>query len=167
HQEDPTHTVSYLGVLQQALRDLSAWVEKGVRPPATTNYKVVDGQVIVPDSADERKGIQPVVHVKVNGGVRADVKVGEEVTFDAFVETPNNTGKIVAAEWDFEGNGDFPDRMNIAKNNGSLAFKTTYSFAKPGTYFPVLRVASQRDGNAKTPFARIQNLGRVRVVVRD
>ena len=31
-QFDPTHTVSYLGVLQQALRDLSAWVEKGVAP---------------------------------------------------------------------------------------------------------------------------------------
>ena len=28
-QEDPTRTVSYLGVLQQALRDLSAWVERG------------------------------------------------------------------------------------------------------------------------------------------
>lgn len=47
-QEDPTRTVSYLGVLQQALRDLSAWVEQGAAPPASTRYKVVDGQVIVP-----------------------------------------------------------------------------------------------------------------------
>ena len=31
-QESPTHTVSYLGVLHQALRDLSVWVEKGVAP---------------------------------------------------------------------------------------------------------------------------------------
>ena len=33
-QESPTHTVSYLGVLHQALRDVSAWVEAG-RPPAS------------------------------------------------------------------------------------------------------------------------------------
>ena len=70
-QEDPTHTVSYLGVLQQALRDLSAWVEKGIAPPATTNYKIEDGQVIVPATAAERKGIQPVVTLKANGGERS------------------------------------------------------------------------------------------------
>ena len=85
-EDDPTHTVSYLGVLQQALLDLSAWVEKGIAPAATTNYKIVDGQVVVPPTAEERKGIQPVVTVKANGGKRADVKVGEPVTFTAVVE---------------------------------------------------------------------------------
>ena len=40
------------------------------------------------------------------------------------------------------------------------------SFIRPGTYFAVLRAASQRQGDATTPFARIQYLGRVRVVVR-
>jgi hypothetical protein len=30
----------------------------------------------------------------------------------------------------------------------------------------VLRATSQREGDAKTPYARIQNLGRVRVVVK-
>src|SRR5690606_28402602 len=34
HPGDPTHIVSYLGVLQQALLDISAWVEKGIEPPA-------------------------------------------------------------------------------------------------------------------------------------
>jgi hypothetical protein len=38
-------------------------------------------------------------------------------------------------------------------------------FTRPGTYFPALRVHSQRHGDAATPFARIPNLGRVRVVV--
>ena len=74
-QEDPTHTVSYLGILQQALRDLSAWVEKGVEPPPSTSYKVVDGQVVVPATAVERKGVQPVVTLNANGGARADVAV--------------------------------------------------------------------------------------------
>jgi len=32
----------------------------------TTNYKIEDGQVIIPKAA-ERKGIQPVVVLKVNG----------------------------------------------------------------------------------------------------
>ena len=36
-QESPRHTVSYLGVLQQALRDVSRWVEEDVAPPASTD----------------------------------------------------------------------------------------------------------------------------------
>ncbi len=168
-QEDPTHTVSYLGVLQQALRDLSAWVEKGINPPASTNYKIEDGQVIVPATAAERKGIQPVVTVKANGGKRAEVKIGQPVTFRATVESPPHTGKLVAAEWDFEGEGRFPavGKFTPADKTGSRAtLKVTYTFSKPGTYFTTLRVTSQHEGDTKTPYARIQNLDRVRVVVR-
>ncbi len=184
-EDDPTHTVSYLGMLQQALLDLSAWVEKGIAPAATTNYKIGDGQVIVPPTAEERKGIQPVVTVKVNGGKRADVKVGEPVTFTAVIEVPKNTGKVVAAVWNFEGlpkdfeKGDFHgwdfETSNVFpviakftrtdKTGSSVTVKNTYTFSKPGTYFPTLRVASQRQGDAKTPFTRIQNLDRARVVV--
>jgi len=47
-----------------------------------------------------------------------------------------------------------------------VTLKATYSFSQPGTYFPVLRATSQREGDPKTPYARIQNLGRVRVVVK-
>lgn len=54
-QEDPTRTVSYLGVLQQALRDISAWAEKGIVPPANTTYKIEDGQVIVPHQPPSEK----------------------------------------------------------------------------------------------------------------
>jgi hypothetical protein len=168
-QEDPTHTVSYLGVLQQALRDLSAWVEKGINPPTTTNYKIEDGQVIVPVTAAERKGVQPVVTVKANGGERAEVKIGQPVIFRATVELPPHTGKIVAAEWDFEGAGTFPavGKFTPVDKAGSHAtLKVTYTFSAPGTYFTTLRVTSQREGDAKTPYARIQNLDRVRVIVR-
>lgn len=169
--DDPTHAVGYLGVLQQALRDLSAWVEKGIVPPSTTNYKIVDGQVIIPETVAERRGIQPVVNAKVGGGKRVEVKAGKQVTFTAEIEIPQHTGKIVAAEWDFEGAGDFPVSEKISKSNTSadgtkVTLKTTYTFSKPGTYFPALRATSQRDGDAKTPFTRIQNLDRVRVVVK-
>jgi hypothetical protein len=44
--------------------------------------------------------------------------------------------------------------------------KTNYTFTKPGIYFPTLRVASQRQGDNKTPYTQIKNLGRVRVVVK-
>jgi hypothetical protein len=165
---DPTHVVSYLGVLHQALRDLSAWVERGVEPPPSTNYKVVDGQVQVPPTAAERRGIQPVVTVNVNGGARAEVAVGQSVTFSAVIEVPRDTGRVVAAEWDFEGAGDFPvaEQLTPSDMPGTrVTIKTTHGFSKPGTYFPALRAASQRQGDAKTPYARIQNLGRVRVVV--
>lgn len=166
-QEDPTHTVQYLGLLNQALRDLSVWVERDIPPPASTNYKVVDGQVIVPPTAAERGGIQPVVKVKANGGMRADVAVGQPVTFTARVVDPPKTGRIVSAEWDFEGAGDFPVKAQIAKPySPGIALRATYTFTKPGTYFPTLRATSQRGGDAKTPFARIQNLDRVRVVVK-
>ena len=167
-QEDPTHTVSYLGALQQALRDVSNWVEKGIDPPATTNYKIEDGQVIVPAAAAERKGIQPVVSVNVNGMKRVVAKTGKPVVFTAVVEMPPYSGQIVEASWDFEGAGTFPVSGKIIPTNkfGSrVTLTATYSFSKPGTYFATLKAVSQRSGDAKTAYARINNLDRVRVVV--
>jgi hypothetical protein len=160
-------TVSYQGALEQALRDLSAWVERGVKPPVSTHYKMVDSQVEVPEPAVQRAGIQPVVSLTANGAARADVAVGAPVTFSAIVEVPPNTGKVVAAEWDFEGAGNYPVAAQLTNTDSSrVAMQATYSFSNPGTYFPVLRATSQREGDSKTPYARIQNLGRVRVVVK-
>lgn len=148
-----TRTVNYTGVLHQALRDLSNWVEKGLVPPPSTVYKMEDGQVVVPPTATERKGVQPVVTLTDNGGVRAEVAVGENVEFIGVIEVPPGTGTVVGAEWDFEGAGDFP----IAEK---------FDFSKPGTYFPVLRGSSHRNGDFKAKFARIPNIGRVRVIVK-
>jgi len=182
-EDDPTRTVAYLGVLQQALLDLSDWVEKGIAPAQTSNYTIVDGQVKVPATANERKGIQPVVIVKANGGKRADVKVGQKVKLTATVEVPEKMGKLVTAVWNFEGlpndfltnkdfhgwNFDSSDAFPVKaifKKGNKVTIKTTYKFTKAGTYFPTLRVASQREGDTNTPFTRIQNLDRVRVVVK-
>jgi len=159
-----TRVISYQGVLQQALRDLAAWVEKGVAPPESTAYQVVDGQVIVQSTARERKGVQPVVSVEANGGVRADVKVGQAVEFSAVAEAPPKSGVIVKAEWDFEGAGEYPVVSEI-KPHSRVAVTAKYAFSKPGTYFPALRVTSNRQGDAISPYAQVQNLGRVRVVV--
>lgn len=168
-QEDPTRTVSYLGVLQQALRDLSAWCEKEITPSASTNYQIEDGQVIVPSTTTERKGIQPIVKLTVNGEKKKVIKQGQTLTFTAVVDVPKNTGKLVSAEWDFDGKGNFSissKKITFDAQNSQASVSITYKFTTKGTYFPTVRIASQRQGDSKTPFARIQNLDRVRVVVK-
>ena len=165
---DPTHIVSYLGVIHQALRDLSAWVENGIYPPKTTNYSIVDGQVIVPEKANDRKGIQPTLSVLANDSCMARVQVGEKVAFSVAIQVPAQTGKIVSVEWDFEGEGNFPLKEELRTPlTEELQIQRSYQFLKPGTYFPTVRIASQREGNVESAFARIQNLERVRVVVEE
>lgn len=166
---DPGHLVSYLGVLQQALLDLSAWVEKGIAPPANTNYKVVDGQIVLPTTAAERKGIQATVMVKANGKESIVADKNKPVDFTATIDLPINTGGVVSAAWDFENAGVFTAGEKLipgGKAASRLALKTTHTFAKPGTYFPTLLIVSQRHGDTKTPYTLIKNLGRVRVVVK-
>jgi hypothetical protein len=163
-QESPTHTVSYLGVLHQALRDVSRWAEEGVAPPPSTSYEVVDGQVVVPPDAALRRGIQPVVSLTVDGGARAEVAVGDLVSFRATARVPEGTGAIVSVEWDFDGDGSFPvaDPVAVAQR---VDVPRQFSFTAPGTYFPTVRVAAHRYGDTTSPYARVQNLARVRVVV--
>ena len=126
----------------------------------------------------------PILTVKVNGGKRAEAKTGQPVAFTAKVEVPKGMGKVVAAAWHFEGvpddiskrngwlfdkSGTYPVKGTFTptdKTGSRVTVKTTYTFSKPGTYFPTLRIASQRQGDVKTPFTRIQNLDRVRVVVK-
>jgi PKD domain len=167
------HRVSYVGVLQQALRDVSAWVEKGVPPAPSTNYKMVDDQVVLPPTAAERRGIQPVVKLTADGGVTAQAATGQPVTLTATIEVPPGTGKVVNAEWDFNGTGDFQS-ADCPQCNGTqekVTLTTTHAYSQPGTFFAALRVTSQRDGDTNTAsnqvnsYAFIFNLGRARVVV--
>lgn len=164
-QDDPTHAVSYLGVLHQALRDLSRWVEQGVAPPPSTNYSIVDGQVVVPIEANERAGVQPVVTFTVDGAECATVAADTEVSFQVLAHLPHDTGEIVSVEWDFDGAGLFPVRELMAASDRA-AVERRHSFTEPGTHFATVRVTSQREGDTTSSYARIQNLARVRVVVR-
>jgi hypothetical protein len=168
HPARSTRIVDYDGVIQQALRDVVDWVEKGLVPPASTTYEVIDNQVFVPSTAQARRGIQPVATLAANGGIRAEVAVGEVVEFHGTAEVPAGTGLIVAMEWDFEGHGDYPLAESGFENGGALSRMTvsaSHPFSQPGTYFPVLRVTSQRQGDTSSPYARIVNLSRVRVLV--
>jgi len=158
------HAVSLEGALQQGLRDLSQWVEKGVRP-SQTRYKVAASQIELPERAAEREGIQPVVELTANGAVRAGVSVGETVAFTAKIEVPRGAGKVVAAEWDFEGTGTYPIEESLSSPQSFVTVSAAHAYERPGTYYPVIRATSQREGNVQTPYARIQNIARARVVV--
>jgi hypothetical protein len=101
-----------------------------------------------------------------NDTIKAVVKAGEAVDFKVAVQVPARTGKIVSVEWDFEGEGTYPLSEKLESPlKEELEIQRTYKFLKPGTYFPTVRIASQREGNAVSSYARIQNLARVRVIV--
>lgn len=163
--EAPTRVINYIPILQQALRDVSAWVEKGTPPPPSTSYKVVDGQVIVAATAAMRHGIQPVIAMTANGAAKAVVKSGQAVKFSATITAPPGTGFAVGAEWDFDGSGTFAENAKVTKAARALTVTATHAFDKPGTYFVALRGYSHRKGNLTTPYARLPNIARVRVVV--
>jgi hypothetical protein len=168
YQEHPTQTVSYLGALQQALRDLSTWVEKGIHPPDSTAYRIVDGQVEVPPSASERKGIQPVVVLRANGGEKAVVRAGERVILEGSIELPPGTGRVVCAEFAFAESEGYTVQATLETLNTAgtaVQVKAAHTYQAPGTYYAALRAVTQREGDVLTPYARVQNLARVRVVV--
>jgi hypothetical protein len=164
------HVVSYLGEVQQALLDLDAWVAKGIPPAQSTNYRIdADDQVQLAPEASLRAGIQPVVTLGVGRTLDASshstamVKKGTDITFWAKAQTPPSAGTIVKVEWDFEGYGHFTAQpVPIGHESG---FKGVHRFVRPGTYFPVVKVTAQRDGDANTPFGLVQNLASMRVTV--
>jgi hypothetical protein len=156
--------VQYAGILQQALRDMSAWAERGVAPARSTRYEVVDSQIRMPTNAAAHRGIQPIVDLTVNDAARIDVAAGQSVTFVAKIQVPPGVGKVVGTEWDFLGDGNFTVSP-FGPPKQTVEATVTFTYTTPGTYFPALRAMAQREGDTSTPFARVQNLGRVRVVV--
>ncbi|MFF1720471.1 hypothetical protein [Streptomyces sviceus] len=128
--------VEFTGMLQQALRDLSAWVEKGVEPPRTTAYDVTDGQIEVPEHAAARRGIQPVIDLTVAGTDRIEVRAGTPVTFKARIDVPPGAGRVVHTAWDFTGTGDYTAKP-FGPPRQTVEVRQTFSYTKPGTYFPV------------------------------
>lgn len=157
--------VQYDSILKQALLDLSNWVEQGIAPAQSTQYEVLDGQIIVPASADERQGIQPVVELKVNEGDSIVIHAGETVSLTAKVEVPSGYGQIIEIEWDFAGDGQFVE-YPLNKIQDKLELSIQHAYDKPGVYFVAVRVSSQRHGDRNDRFTQIQNLGRVRVTVQ-
>lgn len=161
---------SYLGILNQALLDLSKWVEKGIPPSDTTGYKLENSQIILVSTAKERKGIQPLVTLYANDGTCAKVQVGEEINFKAVIDVPEGTGACTLVEWSFEGEADYPTKGGVVEEkvvdgiNRTVA-KMTKTYDRPGTYFAVVRVSSNRNKDKGDIFTQVRNLCRVRVIV--
>ena len=156
--------VDWYGMVEQALRDIARWAEDGVPAPASTQYEVKDAQIEVSPFALVRGGIQPTVDiVSLHDGV-IKTKVGKPVLLAAAAHTPAGGGKIIAAEWDFEGDGEYvPGKVTAPRRIAAIG--TTHRFTEPGTYFVSLRVTAERDGDIGAEYALLQNIDRVRVVV--
>lgn len=159
---DSLHIISYIGAVHQALLDVSNWVENGIEPFETTNYKLIDGQFHVSNQASERKGIQPVVTLQANGSECITIQAGEEVQFTALVDIPEGVGSITVSEWSFEGEKDFLEDYDQTTSNKLMK---SHTFNTPGTYFPVVRVFVNREGSIDNEYTQVKNLSRARVIV--
>jgi hypothetical protein len=163
---DDLHTVSYLGALHQALLSVADWVERDVVPPESTVYIIKDGQLSVPETAAQRKGVQPTVKLTVNGGDCVRVNVGESVRFVASAQVPPGCGRLLSIEWSVDGDQNYPIKgsfANLGDDGTSGEAELSHTYQTPGDYFAVVRVQSGL--RSDDPFVRIANLCRVRVVV--
>ena len=161
------YVTSYVGGLKQALLDLAQWVENGEEPLPSSAYQVQAGQIAAPENAVERGGIQPVVKVFANGEKCVHVKAGEQVLFTAEAEVPDKAGILTYVEWSFEGEEAFSYKGDFTLSDGGCRGKAEchYTYVKSGTYFTVVRVMSQRDGDKEDLYTQVRNIDRVRIVV--
>jgi hypothetical protein len=104
------------------------------------------------------------VHATANGGLRAEVRVGERVKLEGFGEVPPGAGMVVEAAWDFDGKNLWPQKAILAGTETSVQLTSEHAYDLPGTYYPSFRVDSHRLG--KEGRFPVRNLTRVRVVVR-
>ncbi len=185
--DDATQVISYNPIIQQALLDVSRWVEQGIEPSPSTTYQVVDTQVEIPAIATNRGGVQPSVIVTAHDQKRVEVKVDETVMLHVVAHCPKGTGSIVRAELCLgeranlyapgpKGNAavlqcppvtyaDIDLSTAVYSNYGEqVELDIPVKYSDVGTYFPTIRVTSSRNGKAET-FSQIQNLDRVRVIV--
>ncbi|MGA7147840.1 MAG: hypothetical protein WBX17_05030 [Microbacterium sp.] len=161
-----SRVVNYWGIVEQALRDVARWVEDGRAAPGSTAYEVQNGQVVVPENIAQRRGIQPSVDLLGTHGDVITARAGEPVKLRAKLKAAPGLGKLVAVEWDFEGTGEYvPGEFAPAAPSAAAAVTSTHVFTAPGTYFVSVKVTGQRDGDAASPYARVENLDRIRVVV--
>lgn len=166
-QEFPGRTVPYLGLLETALRQLVNWVEHGAEPSPTTAYEVVDGQVLLPATAEERAGAQPVVQFTANGAEHAHAAIGEPVALHATVTAPVGIVVSVQEVLGLEGDEERSQPALAIAPSANVEVRWTRSFDTAGTHFVAVRCSAQTGGNPDDHHARADNIARIRVVVGD
>jgi hypothetical protein len=156
------------GILNQALLDLAAWAERGVAPMPSTHYRRdAMNQIVLPKSASERGGLQPVVELTANGSDRAQTGVNQSVTLVAKIDMPPGAGKVVECDW-FLGTPDskFEPAIKLANPEGAAQVTRKVTFAAPGEYAITFRVRGERNGKAAADSTTLlENIARVQVVV--
>lgn len=162
--ENAHRLVNYMNFYEQHLVELSRWVEAGVRPAENTNYTVEGTQVYLQGTAETRGGVQPLVALTVDGASKTQVPTGQQVTFDLDAAVPGQLGHIIAIETDFYGTGEFV-QLPLNSTAGHVTMQLQHVYEAAGTYFAGVRVTSHETGDKEAQFARLMNLGRVRVVV--
>jgi hypothetical protein len=103
-----------------------------------------------------------------DGAERVIVKRGQPVNFRAEAQVPYGAGEIVSFEWDFEGDGTYAIDESLRKHrrpSATASAESTHAFSRRGTSFVGVRVAAQSAATEGTPFGRVENLARVRVIV--
>ena len=169
--------VNYMGALRQSLLDLAAWVEKGIEPLPSTRYTYdqENGQIVPESDLKIRGGIQSVVRLTANGQKCARVKTGEIVHLEINVQLPPGTGEVTEIALadrepsETQSGNLFPMHLPYTRyvcdgiHGASAVADVRYD--KPGTYFAVVRVQSNKNGNPDEIYCQILNLDRVRIVV--
>ncbi len=163
---------NYLGALRQALLDLSDWVERGIEPPMSTNYSYANGQVYLPETAKERRGVQPVVSLSANGQECLHIKAGQTVRFLGKAQLPEGAGEITFVDFDFEEHQEYP-AVNLFATPGTfvsedetgVVYAAEHIYDQPGTYFASVRVKAERHGDKTDPFTQVKNIARARIIV--
>ncbi|MFE5671656.1 hypothetical protein ACFQ58_08605 [Agromyces sp. NPDC056523] len=141
--------VPYLGILEQALRDLAAWVEEDAQPADSTGYDFEFNQIYLKKTAAERHGLQLVVILNANGndGQRVQVALGNTVDFEARIEPAVADDVITRIEWNPEtSGGTWSDVDFTIDADGSATVELDHAYPAVGTYFPRVRVTAHRDG---------------------
>lgn len=170
---------NYMGALHQALLDVSDWTERGIEPLPGSNYQLVEGQIVLPDTAGERKGVQCIPTLLANGKDCAHVKAGEAVHFTAKAVVPAGAGTVTAMDYAFVSDESlsfakipitcFPNKgqFTVSGKDGLSSAECTFEhvYDAPGTYFASVRVATQRNGDADDLFTQVKNIARARVIV--
>lgn len=159
-----TWLIDYGPYIEQSLLDLQDWVERSIKP-APTAYHYEDGKVLLPPTAAERGGIQPVVRVTANGSSRAEVAAGSTVTLEVEAEAPPAGGGIVSVQWDLEGKGTFEMDHQVDGSQSVVRLSITHVYPERGTYFATARVACHRESKVGAIARVVPNLASARIVV--
>lgn len=165
--------VGYIGAVEQALLDLDRWVVQGTPPPDTSGYTIdEDSQVRLAETAFARRGVQLVVTLRgsesagSDGSQRLEISAGASARFTVRAEVPPQAGKIVKVESAFNDAEPFHAVRASGKPTARVSQTQSHTFETAGTYYATVRVTSQRNESIGTPFGQVQNIAKVRVVVK-